>query len=68
MVVHSSTLRQISMPLATVMPIIGAIAITLATQVRLDLPFTPVPVTGQTSSLGLVRGLWQRPPTSLLVH
>lgn len=49
-------------PLSMVMPFIGAAAITLATQVRVDLPFTPVPITGQTFVVvlwGLLFGMRQ---------
>ena len=48
MIVKSETLRQYSTPLQFAMPLIGATAILMATQVRIDLPFTPVPITGQT--------------------
>jgi len=48
MVVRDSSLPVRVTPLQFVMPLIGATVITLAAQVRIDLPFTPVPITGQT--------------------
>lgn len=54
-----STLRT---PLTYLLPVFGALAITLATQVRVDLPFTPVPITGQTFAVilwGLLFGARQ---------
>ena len=48
MVVDSSRGHVRSLPQSVVLTVAGAVAITLATQVRIDLPFTPVPITGQT--------------------
>jgi len=45
-----------SLPYTILMPLAGAVAITLASQVRIDLPGTPVPITGQTFAV-LVWGL-----------
>ncbi|KXK35296.1 MAG: hypothetical protein UZ06_CHB003000625 [Chlorobi bacterium OLB6] len=46
-----------SLPYTILMPLAGAVAITLASQVRIDLPGTPVPITGQTFAV-LVWGLF----------
>ncbi len=61
---HRTATRSLVLPtpLSVVMPFIGAAAITLATQVRVDLPFTPVPITGQTFVVilwGLIFGMRQ---------
>ena len=49
MVLRDAALRASQRtPLTYLLPVFGALAITLATQVRVDLPFTPVPITGQT--------------------
>jgi biotin transport system substrate-specific component len=44
----SNSLRISSPALRIALPLIGGIAITLASQLRVDLAFTPVPITGQT--------------------
>lgn len=64
---HASTLRLAAVPAGRVydaaLVVTGALAIALAAQVTIPLPFTPVPVSGQTfavllvgASLGTVRG------------
>ncbi len=64
---HASTLRLAAVPTGRLydaaLVVTGALAIALAAQVTIPLPFTPVPVSGQTfavllvgASLGTVRG------------
>ena len=52
-----------SATLSIVLPIVGALCITLASQIRIELGFTPVPITGQTFAViiwGIVFGRKQR--------
>ena len=63
MVVRDSALSSARRPpLSYLLPVVGVLAITLATQVHFELPFTPVPITGQTFVIvlwGLLFGMRQ---------